>query len=261
MGLIKSSREIIGGPRSKKFKKGPKGEAGYDNLRKVIDPNIVTKNIATKEATVGGYTLPSSDGTANQVMETDGSGTLSWTSIVAAGEANTASNTGSAGTGLHKQKTGVDLEFYKLNAGNNQITVALDGTDKIDLTIVEANINHDNLTGFVANEHLDWTSDQGANNIDVNNITAVPEGAVTAHEAALDHDALTNFVANEHIDWTGASNNIDTSGTVSGASMFLSGDRSVSGAALVPMMVFGTDETPPTASNFPQGSFYIQYTP
>lgn len=46
-------------------------------------------------------------------------------------------------------------------------------------------IDHDTLLNFVANEHIDWTADAGASNIDVNNITAVPEAAVTAHEAAL----------------------------------------------------------------------------
>ena len=30
--------------------------------------------------------------------------------------------------------------------------------------------NHDNLNGFVANEHIDWTTDQGSTNINVNNV-------------------------------------------------------------------------------------------
>lgn len=57
-------------------------------------------------------------------------------------------------------------------------------------------IDHDALTNFVANEHIDWTADQGATNIHTGNIT---EGAVTQHQAAititesqisdLDHDA------------------------------------------------------------------------
>lgn len=42
------------------------------------------------------------------------------------------------------------------------------GNDKVD---------HDLLQGFVANEHLDWTSDQGATNIDDNN---VPHTALTS---------------------------------------------------------------------------------
>jgi hypothetical protein len=34
---------------------------------------------------------------------------------------------------------------------------------------IEAIVNHDNLVGFVANEHIDWTTDQGATNIDPGN--------------------------------------------------------------------------------------------
>lgn len=51
------------------------------------------------------------------------------------GEANTASNVGSSGVGLFKQKTGLDLEFYKLNSVNGALAIALDGVDKINLTV------------------------------------------------------------------------------------------------------------------------------
>jgi hypothetical protein len=75
-------------------------------------------------------------------------------------------------------------------------------------------IDHDSLAGFVAKEHLDWTADQGVNDIADGNIA---ESSVTQHEAAIDHDALTNFVANEHLDWTadlGATNVNDANITV-----------------------------------------------
>lgn len=38
---------------------------------------------------------------------------------------------------------------------------------------IEAIVNHDNLVGFVANEHIDWTADQGATNINNANITGL----------------------------------------------------------------------------------------
>ena len=59
------------------------------------------------------------------------------------------------------------------------------------------NLNHDSFSGYVANEHIDWTADQGATNINDANIA---ETAVTQHEGAINHDALTGFVGNEHVD-------------------------------------------------------------
>ena len=40
-----------------------------------------------------------------------------------------------------------------------------DGGDFVTLTTNDSQIVHDNLSGFVANEHIDWTIDQGATNI------------------------------------------------------------------------------------------------
>lgn len=70
----------------------------------------------------------------------------------------TASNVGTTGSGIFKQKTSVDLEFYKLNSTNDILTIALDGTDKIDFTVVEGNIDHDQLTNYSGDEHFLQTS-------------------------------------------------------------------------------------------------------
>lgn len=79
-------------------------------------------------------------------------------------------------------------------------------------------VNHDLLTGFVANEHLDWTLDQGANNINDANILA---SSITQHQAALtilesqitDGTILARLAGNETVtgNWTF---NIDTIGDV-----------------------------------------------
>ena len=58
---------------------------------------------------------------------------------------------------------------------------------------------------------LDWSGDQGATNIHINNIVS---GAITQHEGDIDHNALTNFLANKHIDHTGVS--ISAGGILSG---------------------------------------------
>jgi len=75
------------------------------------------------------------------------------------GESNTASNQGVGGVGLFKQKTGVDLEFRNINAGTNRITVTLDAVnDEVDIDVAEANVDHDALLNYVANEHVDHST-------------------------------------------------------------------------------------------------------
>lgn len=53
-------------------------------------------------------------------------------------------------------------------------------------------IDHDSLLNFVANEHLDWTADQGATDINDANIA---QTAVTQHEAALSIDASSQLTS------------------------------------------------------------------
>lgn len=67
------------------------------------------------------------------------------------GEVNTGSNFGTSGVGIFKDKNSADLRFYKIHSENNLLTVALNGTDHIDLTVNEENINIANLAGT-----LDW---------------------------------------------------------------------------------------------------------
>jgi hypothetical protein len=66
----------------------------------------------------------------------------------AQGEANTASNIGTAGVGLWKQKVGVELQFKKINGGSNKITVTDDtGNNEVDIDIAEVNLLLQNLGG------------------------------------------------------------------------------------------------------------------
>jgi hypothetical protein len=66
------------------------------------------------------------------------------------GEANTGSNVGTAGVGVFKQKTGVDLEFKKINAGSNRITITDDiGNNEVDVDAVEGNFTLGNLGGSI----------------------------------------------------------------------------------------------------------------
>lgn len=70
------------------------------------------------------------------------------------GEMNTASNIGTGGVGLFKQKNGSDLEFKKINAGSNKVTVTDDtGNNELDIDLTESNIVHQNLSGAGTNTH------------------------------------------------------------------------------------------------------------
>lgn len=81
-------------------------------------------DVDTTGATVHGanYTLEYSSVSGGYTLDT----------VTGSGETNTASNVGSGGVGIFKQKTGTDLEFRQLVAGSN-ITIS-GGTNEITIT-------------------------------------------------------------------------------------------------------------------------------
>ena len=103
--------------------------------------------LANKQATlVSGTNIKTINGSS--IL---GSGNL----VITGGETNTASNVGISGVGIFKQKTGVDLEFKKLNAGSNKITITDDvANNEIDVDVVVAN-----LTGIAQSQITNLTSD------------------------------------------------------------------------------------------------------
>lgn len=135
-----------------------------------------------------------------------------------------------------------------------------------DVTQHETAINHDNLTNFVSNEHVDHsTVTITAGNVltgggdittsrtidlDIPGLTqAAPSGDLGAFfvyatgsdlyrksslsdlNGALNHDNLSGFVANEHIDWTNTTNLISAGG-ISVASGVAASSGTVAGNAM-----------------------------
>lgn len=99
------------------------------------------------------------------------------------GEANTASNVGSGGVGVYKQKTGVNLELRNIAAGSSKVSVTLDaGNNEVDIDVAEGNIGHDNLSGFVANEHIDHST------IDISTTEGIQGGGTIAADRSLKLD-------------------------------------------------------------------------
>lgn len=75
----------------------------------------------------------------------------------------------------------------------------------------------------------------------------------------------TNLVAGTNCTLSGDTLNVDDAflkndQADTGVGLTLTGDNSSADTAYVPMVLYNTDATPPTASNFPIGTIYIQYT-
>ena len=89
--------------------------------------------------TIGAYAITNIDGSADQVLTTDGSGTVSWNTQAGAGggESNTIQDTGvyneTEGFGLSGGKAGVDLHVKGLIEGSN-ITIATSGDSGLTIT-------------------------------------------------------------------------------------------------------------------------------
>jgi hypothetical protein len=85
-------------------------------------------------------------------------GDLTW--AAESGGVNTASNVGVSGVGVFKQKVGVDLEFKKISAGSNRITIVDDtGNDEVDLDVVQANLDHGSIGGLSDDDHTQYHND------------------------------------------------------------------------------------------------------
>jgi len=75
------------------------------------------------------------------------------------GEANTGANVGSLGQGVYDGMNGTILNFRNIHSAGDILTVTLDNAlNNIALEIVEANIDHDSLENYVADQHVDHTT-------------------------------------------------------------------------------------------------------
>lgn len=93
---------------------------------------------------------------------------VTWVSVEGSGgggggESNTVSNIGSGGVGIFKQKTGVDLEFKKINSGSSKITITDDtGNNEIDIDVAQVNLDHGSIGGLSDDDHSQYHNDSRA---------------------------------------------------------------------------------------------------
>ena len=66
---------------------------------------------------------------------------------------------------MHNGGTAGTMGDYTLLATPTDVVLSVDGA------VGAVTLNHDSLTGFVANEHLDWSADQGGTNLHAGNYT------------------------------------------------------------------------------------------
>lgn len=86
--------------------------------------------------------------TLNQIIAYDGTKWTNQSVSVLSGETNTVSNIGTAGVGIYKQKTGVNFELKKINAGSTKVTITDDtANNEVDIDLTTANILLQNLGG------------------------------------------------------------------------------------------------------------------
>lgn len=117
-------------------------------------PNNAVVNSAVNlkvDKDFSGYTAEASPASGMKLLINNAgtSKVIDWDDLpgAASGEANTASNVGTAGVGVFKQKSGVDLEFKKINAGSSSVTITDDtGNNEIDIDVAAAS---DTLAGKV----------------------------------------------------------------------------------------------------------------
>ena len=110
-----------------------------DDLNNIISPDLSTDSLDMGDKVIkSSFVAIADEDIINKKYFDDNAG--------GGGEANTGSNIGTAGIGIFKQKTGLDLEFKNINAGSNKVTITDDtGTDEIDIDIDPANINMSDL--------------------------------------------------------------------------------------------------------------------
>ena len=102
--------------------------------------------------------------------------------------AASGANVGS-GADVYRDNTGLTLNFRGINA-LGALSAAVNA-DNIDISLNEGAIDHDSLQNYVANEHIDWTTDQGATNIHSDNVQDGADATAIHRNLAAEISTIT----------------------------------------------------------------------
>lgn len=172
-------------------------EVGLGNVPNLLMNLSATSGPSANDDSTVGYAVGSRwvDTTNNEeyVCTNNSVGAANWkntTDTGEAGESNTASNVGTSGVGVFKQKAGTDLQFKKISTKSSRITVEDDvANDEVDLDVVESNINIQNLSGAPSGTVVGNTDSQTLTNkvinADSNTITNIDNADIKSG-AAID---------------------------------------------------------------------------
>ena len=151
------------------------------------------------------FKFPAADGSANQVMKTDGSGDISW--------ATQSTDYVTEGSNLYYTDARADARAQlKIDALIGGASSAFDTLLEIEnamatdteLSSAISGLNHDTLSGFVANEHIDWTQ-ASAGTIDPSNYANTGDTTYTAGTGlSLSGTQFTNTAPDQTVTLTGA---------------------------------------------------------
>ena len=173
------------------------GQAEFTSLAKAeaeITTSTVTDPVLTAETAFRGWLIVqkgTTDLTDTSKAKFMAAGKFNITTAGAtSGEINTASNIGTGGVGIFKQKDGVNLELKNINAGSSKISITDDtGQNEIDVDVVPANINTSAL-----NNDANFADDQTGAEIKIAYEAEVNTNAFTDAEQVLVASALQNVI-------------------------------------------------------------------